>query len=79
LNNKPSRIKIDLHKLPVWLQYTIAIVVAAVVMLIAWIVAQSQPGPAWIAALIPIWQWVGVGLLFFLILRALFNKFFKKK
>ncbi|MGC1375908.1 MAG: hypothetical protein WA821_06795 [Anaerolineales bacterium] len=73
-----SRKKIDLHKLPVWLQYTIAIVTAAVVMFIAWNVGQSQPAPAWIAALIPFLQWVGVAVLFFVILRALFNKLFKK-
>jgi hypothetical protein len=70
-----SRKRVDLHRLPIWLQYTIALATAALVILAALTVGRNHPGPAWITDyLIPIWRWVGVAVLFSLILSWVAKK-----
>jgi len=70
------RIRVDLKRLPLALQYAIAVAVAAGVMTMAWRVGRHRPTPAWLTdVLIPIWQWVGVTILFGFILVALYRRF----
>jgi hypothetical protein len=64
------RRRVDLHRLPVRLQYLIAIVVAAAVMWLAWSLRATQPGPAWMKTVVlPIWTDVGLAVLCFLAIR----------
>jgi hypothetical protein len=70
------RIRVDLKRLPLAVQYAIAIAVAVGVMTMAWRVGRHRPTPAWLTdVLIPIWQWVGVTILFGFILAALYRRF----
>jgi len=59
-----ERRRIDLKRLPRWLQYVIALTVTAVVVALAWHVGKDRPVPHWIQAyLVPALGWVGLILL----------------
>ena len=45
------RRRVALHKLPVWLQYAIALLTAAVVAIVALAAAGGDEGPDWIGAI----------------------------
>ena len=69
-----TRIRVDLHRLPQWLQYAIAIVVSALVMWLAWRVGRNRPDPPWLGPFMYIWLRVGTFLLVFFIVKWLVNK-----
>jgi len=70
-----ARIKVNLRRLPAPIQYAVAIVVASAIMLLAWSLRTVSPGPAWIRNyLLPTWQWVGVLVLFVLIVLFLIRR-----
>lgn len=74
-----ARIRIDLKRLPIAAQYAIAIAVAAGVMTLAYRVGSRRPTPAWLTEVgIPIWQWVGVAILFAFIFAAAYRRFTKR-
>jgi hypothetical protein len=55
---------VDLRRLPPWLQFGIAVAVAAAVMWLAWTLRASHPGPAWIRRwLLPAWTVIGLAVL----------------
>lgn len=59
-----SRRRVDLRTLPVWLQYLIALTVAAMVMAAAWLVGRDEPVPYWIKNyLVPALGWIYLLLL----------------
>jgi hypothetical protein len=71
-----ERERIDLRRLPVWLQYLIALTVVAVVSIAAWLVGRNRPIPNWITHyLIPILGWSYIVLFTFVMI----NRFTKKK
>ena len=45
------RRRVDLHKLPVWLQYAIALLTAAVLAVVALAAAGGDDGPEWIGSI----------------------------
>ena len=56
--------KIDLHRLPPWLQYLIAIVLVAIVAAAGWYFGRDRPVPHWIEHyLIPGLAWFGLLLI----------------
>ena len=59
-----ERKRMDLDRLPTWLQYIVALAVTAVVVIAAWLVGRDNPVPAWIDNyLIPGLGWVGLCLI----------------
>lgn len=69
------RAHVDLHRLPLWLQYVIAIAVAAAVMWLAWTLRATSPGPAWIREfLVPAWVTIGLLVLAGLAVRWLVRR-----
>lgn len=49
----------DLRRLPVWLQYLVALSVIAVVAAAAWLVGRDRPVPHWVThGIIPVLGWV---------------------
>lgn len=63
---------VDLHVLPTWLQYLIALTIVAIVVIAAWLVSHGAPTPAsnWIAhTLAPILGWLFIILVVFLIIN----------
>lgn len=58
------RIRVDLKRLPRWVQYLIALAVTAFVVILAWHVGKDRPTPHWITAyLVPALGWIGLVLL----------------
>lgn len=71
-----ARKKVDLKRLPVRLQYIIALTVVAIVVTEAWMVGRDQAIPGWITNyLVPILGWSYVVLL----VLAICYRFFKQK
>jgi hypothetical protein len=61
-NESGNRIRIDLKRLPKWLQYVIAITVTAIVVAVAW--HQQRPAPDWVMVwVVPILSWIGLVLI----------------
>ena len=59
-----SRNKLDLNRLPRWLQYLIAVVLVVVVGGAGWYVGRDRPTPYWIQHyLIPGLGWLGLLLI----------------
>lgn len=70
-----GRKKVDLKSLPVWLQYSIALLTAAIIFALAWYVGKDKPMPDWIQDYImPNLGWVGIVLLSYFFIRWLVNK-----
>jgi len=60
----PPRKRVDLKRLPRWLQYAIALAVTAVVVALAWQTGKDRPVPGWIQDyLVPALGWIGLILL----------------
>jgi hypothetical protein len=60
----PPRIVINLHRLPVTVQYLIALVVVAGVLMLVWHTRTQHPTPVWITQyLLPTIQWGGGAML----------------
>jgi len=67
--------RIDLRRLPAWLQYTIALAVVAVVAGLAWLVGRDDPLPDWMTgALIPALGWLYIVLFIIAIVIRLTRK-----
>lgn len=63
-----SKDKVNLHALPAWLKYAVALVVIALVVGAAWLVGGDRPTPGWITnRLIPVLGWVYLALCVYLI------------
>ena len=57
-----NRIRIDLHRFPVWIQYLIALSVVAIVTLLAW--HFRNPTPQWVTEwVVPALSWIGLCLI----------------
>jgi uncharacterized membrane protein len=70
-----SRKRIDLKKLPVWMQYLISLTVVAVIVAAAWLVGRDQPVPAWIMnVLIPV-----LGVLYLILLTIVIVRRLRRK
>ncbi len=70
-----SRDPIDLRKFPIWLQYTIALSVTAIIVTAAWLVGRNQPVPTWLTThLIPALGWLYIVLFSYVIIIRLFKK-----
>jgi hypothetical protein len=70
-----SRKKVDLTTLPVWLQYSISLLVVAIVVAAAWLVGRNNPVPAWIMTyLVPVMGWTYVVLFIYIIASRIFQK-----
>jgi hypothetical protein len=68
--------RIDLRRLPTWLQYVISIGVVVLVSLLAWHFGKDDPIPAWVSEqLIPVLAWVWIGL----VVVALIGAWSKRK
>ena len=48
----PLRRRVDLRHLPRWQQYTLALLVTAAVVVIAWLVGGDESVPAWVSKLV---------------------------
>ena len=69
-----DRKKIDLQKLPTWLQYTIAIIVINAIVIPGYIVGRDQAVPDWIENyLIPGLGWLGLVLILLVVIDWLKN------
>jgi hypothetical protein len=70
--SRPPRIGIDLHRLPEWLQYAIALPVVAAVVTLVWLTRDQHPTPAWMTDyVLPAVTWGGgAALLCYLAYRA---------
>lgn len=70
-----SRKKIDLTRLPMWLQYLISLSVVAIVAMFAYLISKDKPIPTWIEVyLIPILSWIFI----ILFVSITVSKFFQK-
>lgn len=70
-----SKEEIDLKKLSVWIQYTIALSVTAIIVTVGWFVGRNQPVPTWLTTyLIPVLGWLYIVLLSYVIISRLFMK-----
>jgi hypothetical protein len=65
---------VDLRRLPLWLQYAIAIAVSAVVMYFAWLAGRDKPTPGWLPPLMSAWFYIGPGLIAFFVIRCLWRR-----
>ena len=64
IRDQMTKEKIDLHKLPSWLQYLIAIVLVAMIAIAGWYFGRNNPTPDWIQRfLIPGLAWFGLLLI----------------
>jgi heme/copper-type cytochrome/quinol oxidase subunit 2 len=70
MQNSKRRV-IDLHSLPMWVQYLIAIVVAGLVAFMAWHIARSRPAPGWLGPSLAVWMWLGPALIVFFVVKRL--------
>src|ERR1044071_1714888 len=76
-HSRPPRERVDLRTLPVWLQYTISLVIVALVLgivLLSW-QSGSGPDPVWLEFInrfvVPIAGWLGLAAFAFLLIRRL--------
>jgi hypothetical protein len=70
-----SRDPIDLKKLPIWMQYTIALSLTAIVVFVAWMVGGDKPVPVWLTKyFIPALGWLYIVLFSCLIISRLFKQ-----
>jgi 4-hydroxybenzoate polyprenyltransferase len=66
---------VDLKRLPVWVQYAIALIIMAIVVTAAWIVGRKQPVPTWLTTnLIPALGWLYIFLFVYVVVIRLFQK-----
>lgn len=69
-----DRKKIDLQKLPTWLQYTIAIIVINAIVIAGYLVGRDKPMPYWIENyLIPGLGWLGLVLILLIVIDWMKN------
>ena len=67
--------RVDLNRLPAWLQYLIALSVVAVVVGAAWAVGRDDPVPGWITHyLIPALGWLYIVLVVYVLLFRLLRQ-----
>jgi hypothetical protein len=69
-----TRKRIDLHRLPQWAQYAIALTVAALVMFLGWRAGRNRPAPGWIGPFVGVWTWIGPALLAFFLVKWLVQR-----
>lgn len=70
-----SRKKIDLTRLPIWLQYLISITIVGIVVVLAYLIGKDKPIPIWIEAyLISILSWTFIVLSVSIIVGKIFDK-----
>jgi heme/copper-type cytochrome/quinol oxidase subunit 2 len=62
---------IDLHSLPMWVQYPIAVLVAGLVAFVAWHIGRSRPAPGWLGPSLAVWMWLGPALIVFFVFKRL--------
>lgn len=69
------RKRVDLTKLPTWIQYSISLTVVASVVAVAWFVGRNKPVPPWIEVyLIPILGWSFLIIFTYTIALRIFQK-----
>lgn len=68
------RTTVNLRRLPLWIQYFIALSVSALVMYIAWRVGRDRPAPGWLSPMMSVWFYVGPALIVFFLVRWLWRR-----
>lgn len=58
------RPRVDLRRLPSWLQYFIALATIASIAVVAWLAGRDEPIPLWVSEwLVPNLAWILLGLI----------------
>lgn len=72
--------RIDLRRLPTWLQYFVSIGVVVFVVLLAWRVGKDDPIPSWVSEwFVPALAWVLLGLVIVAVIGSLAERKRKKE